>query len=109
VGYLKKNPPQIGSPGFNGWQALISVLCPNRISVWGLMQNERSNQFNTLSVWVDKHVTEINLFAQRPFEFNTNEMRFTDDARERVSNYYTTKWLMSDREAIDGQDRLFER
>ena len=108
IDLLKKNPPCMDDPGYLGWQALISVLCPSRMSVYGLMFTSEYERFERLSKWADKHVTEVNLFGQNPYEFNTNEGRFAYNAREVLSEIYSERWEKRDLESA-GQSRLFER
>lgn len=71
-GRILKKRPSAYSPGYMGWNALMMVLAPARVSIGGLLfaSEEKKCQFDRLSDWAVKHAGYINETMQGFCEFN---------------------------------------
>lgn len=67
---------------YAAWCAIMSTVCPNRMGIGGLMMMEGRGRevFIRINSWtnIKEVVTGLNVFGQRPFEFNMVAMRYEE-------------------------------
>ena len=79
-GCLLKSPPSrfVDVETFLAWQAYAMVLCPMRVSTWGLLclDSYQKETFKRLVDILGSIPSVVNGIAQLPFEFNTYALNF---------------------------------